>query len=214
MMGKNHVKVNLFTVSAAAFVTHFVTYDAFVTRVQDVLKNTLFCPVDTMFSDYLSFLSPWFPMGFPAILLTPVYLVLLYLGSLFPDIDSPRSKLGRYLPIKMQHRSWPHSIWAMLFSFLLGLIHPLFWWFSFGLVFHILYDVPSRAGVCIMYPLRKYTRFPDGKFFVNGHWLKLYRAGDTSETVFVWFVCVVMVIVCFFCVVRGDALVGVLEWLF
>ncbi|QNP31358.1 metal-dependent hydrolase [Cylindrospermopsis curvispora] len=76
----------------------------------------------------------------------PIVIAVGGIAGLFPDIDTPKSIVGRLFPFisnfltaKMRHRSCTHSLLA---SFLLALIvYPISYFFNFG------YQIPS-AIVC------------------------------------------------------------------
>ncbi|MEG1929484.1 MAG: metal-dependent hydrolase [Niameybacter sp.] len=86
------------------------------------------------------------------------------IGSLLPDIDHPKSFLGRWVrPISnilygtVGHRTFTHSF---LFIALIGFLVSHFdLWLGVGVaagVFsHILLDMTSRAGVAFLYPFVK-----------------------------------------------------------
>lgn len=86
------------------------------------------------------------------------------IGSLLPDIDHPKSFLGRWVrPISnilystVGHRTFTHSF---LFISLIGFLASHFdLWLGIGVavgVFsHILLDMTSRAGVAFLYPFAK-----------------------------------------------------------
>jgi len=94
----------------------------------------------------------------------------LILGSLLPDIDHVKSKIGRMVPILSKlvflmfgHRSFFHSL---LFIFLLWIILHLVAPFSFviGLLLgtgsHLLGDMMTHRGIKLLYPLAWNVRFP------------------------------------------------------
>ena len=63
----------------------------------------------------------------PASLRTRILTVLLYLGMFFlgvllPDIDNPKSMLGRFIRVPFRHRTWLHAIYLYLAFMVLG------WW--------------------------------------------------------------------------------------
>lgn len=116
-----------------------------------------------------------------------LYIVSLYLGSLFPDIDHPKSYLGSKLSIiskfissKFAHRSFTHSIlliYCLILLFtLIGIILKIFYpyiysainiylftiecGFVIGCLSHIFFDMFNPSGVCIFYPSTKRYRLP------------------------------------------------------
>lgn len=99
-------------------------------------------------------------------LLDSFLLVLITIfGSLFPDIDSPKSILGRYVkPIGwiFKHRGILHSVFPLaiiyfVVNYFFGFTYALA--FSAGFISHILLDVVTREGVHI-FPLGIHIRGP------------------------------------------------------
>jgi len=110
------------------------------------------------------------------------------LGSLAPDLDTPKSSLGRrFLPVSwtlsalIGHRGFSHSLLACLAvaatAFLLGTSYPP--WLAYGLAFalgyatHILGDWLTTEGVPLFWPNRRRYRSP-----LN------FRTGGLGEYVF------------------------------
>jgi len=90
--------------------------------------------------------------------------VLAILGALLPDIDTPKSLIGRFLrPIaayikrKLGHCQATHSLLGLV---TLGLITApliyanLFWWVALfsGYLSHLLIDAVNKSGVPLFYP--------------------------------------------------------------
>lgn len=112
--------------------------------------------------------------------------VLFYLGTLLPDIDSENSMLGKYIHLPIEHRVWTHAIYIPLL-FLIGSywVRVLFW-LSLGYLLHLFWDAFSYCGVCFFYPISSYRRFGNtGAKVKKKHILKVYRAGKPSEYVVV-----------------------------
>lgn len=125
-------------------------------------------------SDYtttLMFMSAWF-----------------IFGSVFPDIDSEKSTLGRYIkPISelIPHRTITHTIWVVL---LLGVAA---WYFSsiyvlmftLGYTIHIIQDSFSRQGIAWLYPFTRYSSFSGGATVKKGRRNPIfsYRTGESVE---------------------------------
>jgi inner membrane protein len=95
-----------------------------------------------------------------------VFFLLLMLGSVLPDIDSPTSKvnrwsgiIGRVLVKVFSHRGFFHSL---LFFGILYLTISHFWspYYALGMflgnIAHIIGDGITPAGVKIFYPLSNY----------------------------------------------------------
>ena len=55
----------------------------------------------------------------------------------------------------------------------------------------------SAAGICFLYPVKRYKEYSNGAFVAPGHRIKLYRTKDGSEQRFVILVIIVSCIVCF-----------------
>lgn len=116
-----------------------------------------------------------------------LYVYSLYIGSLFPDIDHPKSYIGRRFPIisnivktKFGHRGFMHSLFLIycliIVSFLINIIFKIFYphvysviniyihtiecGFILGCVSHIFFDMFNPSGVCIFYPNTKKYRLP------------------------------------------------------
>ena len=122
-------------------------------------------------------------------------LVGVALGSLLPDIDEPKSLMGRWVPhlsrlVKgtVGHRTLTHSVWPL---FLLSGLAYLSWgrvWFPFvlglaiGTWLHVLEDKASRSGVVLLWPLVKYNYSKRGLQYAPHHYHG-YRVGGPFETV-------------------------------
>lgn len=119
-----------------------------------------------------------------------------YIGTLFPDIDSENSMLGKFLHLPIEHRTWTHAIWLPICFALLSFIMPVLWWFVFGYMLHLLWDNMSRGGVCFLYPLTKYRHFGNsGAKIKDGHFVYLYRTGKTSEGVVIGVIITISVMI-------------------
>ena len=128
----------------------------------------------------------------------------LVIGSLLPDIDNKRSILGKYVHLNIKHRTWTHSIWAVIGLFLIANLQSYFILKSFlqgmlfGYVCHLIMDKFSRAGVCLFYPFTNYIYYDNGAFIAKNHKLKLYRTGGISEYVFTGIFYVVLFLLIYF----------------
>ena len=169
MMGRNHLIVNG-AVCAGSLGVCCSGVISKVSNVQDLSLSVLLCS-----------------------------LLLLAFGSLLPDIDSKESILGRFLYLPVRHRTWTHSIWFVIPLVCLGLIHPILRFIWLGCFLHILADEFSRGGVCFLYPIHAYRRYPNGAFVAIGHKMKLYHTGDKSELRCVIAVCVISILICAIC---------------
>ena len=193
MMGRNHLIVNGAVCAGSLGVCCSVVISK-VSNVQDLSLSVLkyFYPASLCGNISWDLLSFW-----------PIYLLcsllLLAFGSLLPDIDSKESILGRFLYLPVRHRTWTHSIWFVIPLVCLGLIHPILRFIWLGCFLHILADEFSRGGVCFLYPIHAYRRYPNGAFVAIGHKMKLYHTGDKSELRCVIAVCVISILICAIC---------------
>lgn len=113
-------------------------------------------------------------------------ILLFYLGTLLPDIDSKDSMLGRFVHLPLEHRTWTHTLWFVILLTILVYYVPIMWWLWWGYVLHLFWDSFSKAGICWLYPISRYKTYPGGAKVKRGHNLKLYGTGDVSETVVTW----------------------------
>lgn len=128
------------------------------------------------------------PLGYPGWLLG-IALVLYFLGTLLPDIDSAKSLLGRFVPggFPGPHRGLMHSNWLVLSLLLVSLVPSLriVIWLVFGALLHQIVDGMSHAGRAAWYPLGHYrdVDLPDGEVLIakRGFHIGLYKAGGLSE---------------------------------
>lgn len=125
-------------------------------------------------------------MGIGVVAITNVeptlgFLSGVVIGSLMPDLDEPKSYLGRrslgisFILNKMfGHRGFTHSLSA---SFLLFILYFIFsndfvLGMSFGYLFHIIGDFFSKSGVPLLLPFnRKRFKIP------------IYKTSGSSEVV-------------------------------
>lgn len=115
-----------------------------------------------------------------------ILIMTLHIGSLLPDIDHPKSYIGKRLPSissffkhnNIMHRELTHSLYAILSIllfflcinlllkvFFLSLYNSIYHYIfagQFGILIgylsHILLDMISPHGVCLLYPLKKKYR--------------------------------------------------------
>lgn len=133
----------------------------------------------------------------------PLYLGAYFFGTLLPDIDNPKSLLGRIIHIPIGHRKWLHAIYVYLIIAALGRFHPMFAWMFFGVFVHLFWDSFSACGNCWFYKiLSDYREYPNGAKVKKGHKLKLYYAGEWSEYLLL-FLIVVMTVVSFVWIQKG-----------
>jgi inner membrane protein len=98
---------------------------------------------------------------------SPAAILTVLIGSILPDIDSPRSPvawafgpLSKWINIKFGHRTITHSIWALcgttlLFKVLFSVFgfHALFWFIAY--FSHCLFDMLTVQGVPFLFPVLK-----------------------------------------------------------
>lgn len=133
----------------------------------------------------------------------PLYIAVFLLGVLLPDIDNPKSLLGRIVHVPVKHRRWFHAIYFYLPLLPLGFVHPMFGWLFFGVFVHLFWDSFSAMGNCWFYKiLSDYKEYPGGAQIKKGHRLKLYHAGAWSEYLLL-FVIVAATVASFIWISRG-----------
>jgi len=86
--------------------------------------------------------------------------IAIALGSLFPDIDTPYSVLGRYniFTFIMKHRGRLHTLPGLL---LISIVVYLFlddfvWGFVYGYGLHLIMDTITPMGIMWLYPYNKH----------------------------------------------------------
>jgi inner membrane protein len=112
-----------------------------------------------------------------------------FIGAILPDIDEPNSYIGKRLKFvskilkffKLKHRTYTHSLFFPLLIFLLGKIHPVFYFISFGVFMHIIGDFLTNGGVPLFYPFIKQ------KFSAY-----LFNTGSRREYIFVFFILLII----------------------
>lgn len=122
----------------------------------------------------------------PFMFVLPICVAGLLLGSLLPDIDSKKSKLGRFVPFVedlLGHRTITHTIWVVLLLFIGAYFSgSLFIWMTaFGYFFHVVQDSFSKQGVAWLYPLGEGYRSYGYAKVKQGFHIPLYRVGSTAE---------------------------------
>lgn len=158
-----------------------------------IASNALSSYTDVnIFSTYRDYISRMYlsdelfktPLGTILGIIQPVVFLAAYLfGCLLPDVDSPKSILGKHFHIPVKHRTWTHTIWIVLLLFFGSLkVIPLFW-ISYGYLVHLLVDAFSRGGVCFLYPITRYRDYPGGAHVKSKHIFKIYTPGGKSEDV-------------------------------
>lgn len=172
MMGKNHL------IAGACALEHLYVAGVLLDRVP-------FGPltaVRKLSVRYLQ-LDGMGPLSVETALTAGVCILAYGLGNLLPDIDTPNSMLGRFLHIPVEHRTWLHAIYCYLPLAVLGWFSTPFAWMFLGVVVHLFWDSLSACGNCWFYKLLSdYREYPNGGKIKKGHKLKLYHAGEWSET--------------------------------
>lgn len=145
-------------------------------------------PVSTLAQSLVNWTVPVDLLSVWGALYVLLAVVLFWVGSLLPDIDSKTSMLGRHFHVPGPHHGITHTNWflAVLLALSLpGFTRVLFWLFL-GALLHCLVDGLSKAGRVGFYPLTKHKliTFPDGTPCVvkAGNHLSLYKVGEISET--------------------------------
>lgn len=102
----------------------------------------------------------------------PTTVAAAFFGSLAPDIDHPRSWLGRRLPFiswplagLVGHRGITHSLLAVAAA-----VSAIVWWpqlgaglvmaFAVGYLAHLLGDAVTESGIPLFWPLSQRVRLP------------------------------------------------------
>src|SRR3989339_753163 len=92
-----------------------------------------------------------------------LFLFLVLLGSIFPDIDEPNSKIvnwsgfiGKIISFFSHHRGFFHSLFfILLISLILNLFLSIYYLFGLvlGLFSHLFLDSLTKQGIVLFYPL-------------------------------------------------------------
>lgn len=92
-------------------------------------------------------------------------------GSLFPDVDTPFSHIGRrvrLLSCLLKHRGFVHTTFSLIiFSFIVFILFGQYWFeFSFGYLLHLLADTLTPMGIMWKYPFsKKYYSFSKYRWY-------------------------------------------------
>lgn len=172
MMGKSHIVVNtcsLIILESGLLLTQYAYHGV----GSELLKNGA-----TIVSRFV-FPKPIFSMYMLLCLL------LFYLGTLLPDIDSKNSLLGRFIYLPVKHKTWTHTIYGPFLIFVGSVWYLMLFWLGLGYILHLFWDSLSYCGVCFFYPFSKYREYNSGAKVKVNHKFKIYRTGKTSEYVVV-----------------------------
>lgn len=183
MTSINHVKIN-----ACLFVSGISVYTSIVNQ-----SSWLYAHSGSVYNA----LSLWAnPYSFLA------SIVMFLLGSVMPDIDSSSSFISKIfkMSVPFEHRTWTHTIWAVLIIFFLADVSGIaeLFWFLIGYFLHILIDSMSVCGICWLFPISSYS-IKDGIYRKKGHNWYLYFVNDDSEKFVVRYVFYGSLIALFFC---------------
>ncbi|MCM3716616.1 metal-dependent hydrolase [Alkalihalobacillus oceani] len=111
-----------------------------------------------------------FPPSFGNLTEAGVFFVLVLFGSLLPDMDTPKSRLGAKVPLisyplfwLFGHRTWSHSLLFVIITavtgFLVGLVLHFPYYISLGIsigvLSHVIGDYFFDGGVPLFHPLSK-----------------------------------------------------------
>lgn len=125
-----------------------------------------------------------------------VHMAAFFFGTLFPDIDTKKSILGRILHVPIRHRTWLHAAYLYIGCLALSLLYPVFGWFAFGAFVHLFWDSFSPMGICWFYKLASdYREYPGGARVKKGFHITLYRSGEWTEYLVVFLLVAVSVAV-------------------
>lgn len=105
---------------------------------------------------------------------TILFFLFVLFGSLLPDFDNPKSKLGRKVPFLSYpmywlfgHRTFTHSLLFVIITWMVTKIivvlcgaNDLYTWaITSGVLSHIMGDMVTKKGVPLFYPMKKNIRF-------------------------------------------------------
>jgi len=133
----------------------------------------------------------------PKTLTTPVLMILyivagvllIWLGTIFPDCDQHTSMVGRVIHIPVAHRTWTHAVWIPTMFLIASYWVPILRWFVLGYIEHIWCDSLSVGGICWLYPITRYKQTGSGRY--KRHLCMFYHTGEITETIVMVLICVV-----------------------
>ena len=182
MLGKHHVEVSL-----CSGITIFSICGA-VLPLKASTDSII--PVDFSLSGLIDVFFPTY-INRNSIIMSVAWLLLLIIsyvfGVLLPDIDNTSSKLGRYIHLPVEHRTWTHSVFPYLVLIPAAIMITPVFAMLLGVMMHFAEDATSAQGVCILYPFQKYREYPSGAKVKKNHKVKLYYTGKVSESWIVGF---------------------------
>ena len=186
MTGKSHLITNaasVITYSCGLFALN-KSIDSFSTQ-SDFTSIAVF--TDTFMKQYLQY---------DDLKILIIGVLLSFIGTILPDIDSEDSMISRllHIHIPIEHRTWLHAIYVPFLFCVIGAKFPLFGYLSFGYFVHLIMDSMSNCGICWFYPISKYRNYGRAKV-KKVHYVKLYRTNSVSEGIFVGVFITITVIV-------------------
>ena len=184
MMGHHHVRIGLMSGAAVASLGAALCTDSTIHRVVPDVQAII-----------IDWAVPWIhgasgemSMNWTLCALgTCAATITVAIGSLFPDIDSRNSRLGRHVHLPLRHRGWTHTDWLLILVLALSFVDPtgLSVWFFVGLLSHDVTDELSVAGRVHFYPLTKHkviTPSSDESIVVSCRYQGLYTTGSDSTS--------------------------------
>lgn len=140
-----------------------------------------------------------------------------WIGVQLPDLDTGRTKmnqrlgfLGKLFGWCFRHRTWTHSLWAVILLFGLAewlpapmlfdfsgspnILRDLYLSLAIGYLLHLFEDSFSAAGICWLYPFQRFQRSQTGHLFRKRpwHWY-FYRTGGGKEFIIRWISIVILI---------------------
>lgn len=172
MLGKNHIVVNICSV----VILHESLYQ---------LSKFKYTPqiLTTYIEQFLSLITQQHRPFWWAYVTG--WVVLFIIGSCLPDTDSMNSLLGRYVYIRVEHRTWTHTAWFLMPFGLFVVYDWLYLGLFLGIFLHLFWDDLSKMGICWFYPISNYRKYASGAKVKKKHHFWLYRTGGISEYVVV-----------------------------
>lgn len=177
MMGKRHIVCGLAS-GGALFAGVTASLDA--AQGHELTHEVLASVHDALAPSWASEMThaPLFIIG---------VVLVLALGSIWPDCDTSSSMVGRYVPtFAMRHRGWTHTDWALMLLVGMCLFDPthLGWWFTIGYASHLFFDELSVAGRVHFYPITNFKVISRGghEIVVKKNWHGLYTTGAHSAS--------------------------------
>lgn len=187
MTGKSHLVTN---VSCAVVMTNLLIYNSWSYQgwQSDTIHNVSCSVLNAVVGNYSTM---------NRMVWIVVSTILFLIGSLLPDIDSPKSIISRLLHfhIPVEHRTWTHTIYIVIGLGITSLFFYPLMFMTLGFFLHLFWDSLSAEGCCFFYPFEKYRYYGKAKI-KEKHILKLYHTDKASEYVLVGVIVTLTVIMC------------------